>query len=70
MKTILMFSLLAVLSTCGGGSGGNLSSNEVSDSNVAPSVAKITDFQNTEPQQISNRKMIWTGHVEVQVKKR
>jgi hypothetical protein len=64
MKIYLMFSLLIMLSTCGGGGG---SSSEASDVAYEPSATKITDFQDSEPQQIDNRKMIWTGSVELKV---
>lgn len=64
MKIYLMFSLLIMLSTCGGGGG---SSSETVDVAYEPAAAKITDFQDSEPQQIDNRKMIWTGSVEIKV---
>ncbi|BFP42877.1 hypothetical protein FGF1_37220 [Flavobacteriaceae bacterium GF1] len=64
MKISLMFILMVMLSTCGGGE----SSEVAVDTTYETSTAKITDFQDSETQQISNRKMIWTGNVEIKVK--
>lgn len=59
-----MFCLLVMLSTCGGGGG---SSNEASEVSYEASTARITDFQDSETQQINNRKIIWTGSLEIKV---
>ncbi len=59
-----MFCLLVMLYTCGGG---GESSNEASNSAYEPSVARINDFQDSEALQIDNRKMIWTGNIEIKV---
>ena len=41
--------------------------NEISDVGYEPSTARLTDFQDTEVQQIDNRKIVWTGNVEIKV---
>jgi len=64
MKLYLMFCLLVMLSTCGGGNSSTVSP----DATYEASASRITDFQDEETQQISNRKMIWSGKVEIKVK--
>ncbi|MEM1257925.1 MAG: DUF4349 domain-containing protein [Bacteroidota bacterium] len=64
MKFYLMFCLLAMLSTCGGG---GESSSEAYDVSHDMSVTEITDFQDSEVLQVDDRKVIWTGSLEIKV---
>lgn len=68
MKVLMLFFLL-MLSTCGG-SGSSTESGATPTSEIAydASMTRLVDQQNYETIEVSNRKMIWTGNVEVQVK--
>lgn len=68
MKVLMLFFLL-MLSTCGG-SGSSTESGATPTSEIAydAPMTRLVDQQNYETIEVSNRKMIWTGNVEVQVK--
>ncbi|MEN1784335.1 MAG: DUF4349 domain-containing protein [Bacteroidota bacterium] len=67
MKIFSLLSLIIMASTCGGGGTYDSETTTADTETYTAATAKVTDFSSTESKQLSDRKMIWTGAVEVKV---